>query len=354
MKNIFDYLNFYGNSSFKELAFNDVDSLILTQLVYAKLKGCAPLKKGESRRLEDICSLFLAKYSEKDFKKEDYLFPNSYRLVLALQSSKRFMDAFVSNYIEEVASENQFGAMTVRFPDGTCYIAFEGTDSSIIGWKEDLELIYRYPILSQKRAQEYLNQTISFFDRKVYIGGHSKGGNIAMYAYMNAKFSIKRRVIHVYNFDGPGFLDNVLQSKEYLEMKPKLKMFVPEQSVVGMILGHGPYEVVRSRGLGILQHDAFTWCCFGGKFEPGILSKKSSKLEKHLEEYLKQMKDEEKVTFVTTLFAVFEHLNVTNVMQIREIKLSSIIAFIKELRTIPESTKKHLMDAIKMLISGVS
>ena len=142
VKNVFDYLEYYGNASFEEIAFNDVDSLILTQLVYAKLKKMAPDTKLISKKLVDVCSMFLAKYSEKDFKNEDYLFPNSYRLVLALQSSKRFMDARVSYYIEEATSETQFGAITVRFNNGICYVAFEGTDSSIVGWAEDFKLMY--------------------------------------------------------------------------------------------------------------------------------------------------------------------------------------------------------------------
>lgn len=354
MNNILNYLEYYGNTDFKELAFNDVDSLILSELVYAKLKGCAPSERRESRKIVDICSAFLAKFSEKDFKKEDYLFPNSYHLVMALQSSKRFMNAKIYYYIEEANSETQFGAMTVRFPEGFCYVAYEGTDSSIIGWREDFELMYQYPVLSQTRAASYLEDTINFFDRKIYIGGHSKGGNMAMYAFMKARSTIKNRVIKVYNFDGPGFLKEVVNTSDYQLLTQKLRMFVPEQSVIGMIFGHGDYEVVKSNSLALLQHDGFNWGVFGGKFLEASLSRKSERLEKNLAVYLEKLDMNERKRFVDTLFQMFANLNITNVMQFRDIRLTSIMAFLKELKAVPDTTKKHLVDIVKMLISGMS
>ncbi len=353
MKNIFTYLEYFGDVSFKEMAFNDVDSLILTQLVYSKFKGIAP-SDFNSVKLEYICEGFLKKYSPKDFKKEDYLFPNSYHLNELLVKSKRFKDGYVSYYIEEATKKNQFGALTIRFNNGICYVAFEGTDSSIVGWLEDLELIYKYPIVSQQRGCDYLNKVIKVWDRNIYIGGHSKGGNIAMYAYMNAKSSIKKRIKNVYNFDGPGFLDDVINSNVYKELEPKLKMYVPEQSVFGMILGHHNYQVVKSHGLGVLQHDGYTWCCFGGKLEKGVLSKKSRKLENSLVEYLDNMTIDEKKEFIRNVAIACEHLGIVNVMQIREIKLTSVINFFKELRTVPSSTKKRCIDVIKMLLMGAS
>ncbi len=352
MKNLFQYLKIYGNCSFEEVPFNDIDSLILTELVYAKLKNIAPYKRFSSKKLKDICSLFLVQYSKEDFKKEDYLFPNSYRLIVLLEHCTRFMDAKISHYIEEATSETQFGAMTVRFSNGICFVAFEGTDSSIAGWKEDFQLMYLNPTLSQERGRKYFNETIHFWDRKIYVGGHSKGGNIAMYAYMYAKPSIKKRVLTVYNFDGPGFLKTIMNSKLYTEMAKKLKMYVPEQSYFGMMLGHTHYNVVKSNGFGILQHDGFTWNCKDTSFERGTLSKKSKNLEKNLEKYLETMSDDDKKLFVETLSLVCEHLHIYNVMQFRDIHLPSIMHFLKEIRTIPDDMKKRFLDVIKLLLFG--
>ncbi len=352
MKDLYDYLKYYGNSSFEELAFNDIDSLILTELTYAKLQEYIPNQKNKFITLKEFCKLFLNKYSEKDFKKEDYLFPSSYKLINSLKDCQRFTKAYLYNYINKINNETQFGALTIRFPNNLCYVAFEGTDSNIIGWQEDFELIYKFPTISQNLGKEYLNNTINIFDRNIYVGGHSKGGNIAMYAYMYAKQSIKKRIKTVYNFDGPGFLDNIINSSKYQEMTSKLKMFVPEQSIFGMILGHQKYQVVKSHGIGILQHYGDTWCCFGGKFLTGNLSKKSQKLEKNLKQYLNEMSEEEKIKFIETLSQICVNLNIKNVMQFREIKPISIINFIKEIKNVSGPMKKRFLDVIKMLMLG--
>ena len=349
MKDLYDYLKYYGNSSFKELAFNEVDSLIISLLIYAKIKQLVSNNKKEGISLKKVCELFLNKYSEKDFKKEDYLFPSSYKLIKALKDSKRFNEGKIFYYLEETNTDSQFGALTFRLPH-MCYVAFEGTDSNISGWKEDFELIYKYPTISQTKAKNYLNETLTFLDRNVIIGGHSKGGNLAMYAYMNSNKNIKKRIINVYNFDGPGFLDNIINSEPYQEMLPKLKMYVPEQSIFGMILGHQNYQVVKSHKLGILQHYGDSWSCFGGKFLEGTLSKKSLKLENDLKNYLAKMSEEEKIKFVETLVSVCEHLNIKNVMQFRDIKPISIVNFFKEIKNVPNSMKKRFLEVIKMIL----
>ncbi len=352
MTDLFSYLKYYGNSDFKEISFNDMDSLILTQLVYAKFLNMAPSKPKESIKLRFLCEKFLEKYSEKDFKKEDYLFPNSYRLVVALKDATRFSDALIYHYIEQRDNTTQFGALTVRFSNGICFVAFEGTDSSIAGWREDLELMYKYPTISQEKGLEYLKKTIKLLDQKIYIGGHSKGGNIAMYAYMKAPLRIKRRIINVYNFDGPGFLDDVIKSDEYISMQNKLRMFVPEQSVVGMILGHQNYTVIKSHGIGILQHDAYTWCCFGGKLQTGSLSKKSRELEEKLKAYLLQMKEQEKKDFVSLLSKICEDLNINNVMQFKNVNISTVINIIKEIKNMPSEMRRRYIEVLKLLILG--
>ena len=350
MKDLYDYLKYYGNSTFNEIAFNDVDSLIITELTYAKIKKFINNQKPIT--IKELCTLFLNKYSEKDFKKEDYLFPSSYKLILSLKDCQRFNQAKIYNYEKLINEETQFGALTLRFPNNLCYVAFEGTDSNIIGWQEDFELIYKFPTISQKLSQEYLNKTINIFDRNIYVGGHSKGGNLAMYAYMYSKPTIKKRIKTVYNFDGPGFLTDIITSPNYQEMTAKLKMFVPEQSVFGMILEHQNYQVVKSHGIGILQHYGDSWCCFGGKFLEGKLSKKSIKLETNLKKYLNEMNNEEKIKFVETLSLICKNLNIKNVMQFREIKPTSIVNFFKEMKNIPLSMKKRFLDVIKMLLIG--
>jgi len=354
MKNMFDYLKFYGDASFSELAFNEVDSLILSMLSYAKLKGIVPKEKRQSITIREASYKFFLKYSEKDFKKEDWLFPSSYKLLELLQNSKRFSYAKLYYLVSSTDDFGQFGALTIRLTNGITYISYEGTDSSVIGWKEDFELVYKFPVSSQILARDYFNQTLNLFDREVYVGGHSKGGNLAMYAYMYGKSSLKKRVRKVYNFDGPGFLHDVLDSSLYQEMSSKLDMIVPRESVVGMLLGHKDYRVVNSSYKAIMQHDAVSWECFGGNFVTTTLSKKSEKLAKNLEEYLNGMNEEEKKSFVETFFAIFEHTSITNIMQLKELKISTLLNILKEIKNVPSFTKRNLVAILRMLITGMN
>lgn len=353
MKTVFDYIDFYGNTSFLDYAFNDIDALVFALLSYAKLEGIVPPEKNKSITIKEASTKFLDKYSEKDFKKEDWLFPSSYKLMLSLQIAKRYQNTRLSHLVLEANEFSQFGAMTIRTPFIT-YVSFEGTDSHVVGWKEDFELVYKFPVEAQLRAKKYLENTLTFFDHNIYLGGHSKGGNLAMYAYMYVKDSLKKKVKKVYNFDGPGFLKDVVSSRLYEEMQQKLLMVCPEESVIGMILEHKNYLVVRSSAKNVLQHDGYTWECFGGFFVPSTLSKKSQKLEKNLQEYLDGMSMEEKKNFVITFFAIFEKMNIQNVMELKQLKLSDLLKIMKEFTNVPSSTKRNLVAILRMLITGMN
>lgn len=354
MKNIFDYLLYYKDDTLDKVCFNEVDSLALSLLSYVKFDNIIPSSKKDSILLKDACDLFLEKYSEKDFKTEYWMFPICYKLMKVLSVSNRFSFARLGYLVTSTDSKGQFGAITIRFPSGITYISYEGTDSSIVGWKEDFELMFQYPISSQSLAQNYFDETLTLFDREIYVGGHSKGGNLAMYAYMYGKSYYKKRVKQVYNFDGPGFLDEVVESSLYKEMSSKLTMIVPKESVVGMMLGHGKYRVVNSSFKAVLQHDATSWECFGGHFVDTKLSKKSEKLENNLKEYLDGMSLEEKKNFVETFFAVFEHANITNIMQLKEFKISNLLNIMKEVKSVPSSTKRNLIAILRILITGMN
>ena len=354
MRNLFDYLKFYKDVSFETMAFNDIDALIFSLLSYVEFEGIAPSGKREFIYLEEACYKFLLKFSEKDFKKKDWLFPNSYKLVKVLKTSKRYYHSKLYYFVSNVEDDGQFGALTIRLPNKITFVSFEGTDSTVSGLKEDFELMYQFPIYSQEKAAAYFNQTLTIFDRNIYVGGHSKGGNLAMYAYMYGKKMYKKQVRQVYNFDGPGFLDDVLSSSVYQDLRKKLTMVVPKDSVIGMILGHKEYLVVNSSAYAVLQHDGFTWECFGGNFVTTSLSRKSKRLEENLREYLNGMSLEEKKSFVETVFAIFSKSNITNIMQLKDLKITTLLMLMKELTSIPTNTKRNLVALLRMLITGMN
>ncbi len=354
MKTLFDYLNYYKDEPFDVIPFNEVDCLILAMFSYVRLDGIVPKEKRESISMSEACSLFLSKYSEKDFKKEYWMFPISYKLVKQLSLSKRYFYIKLYHLVTSTDSNGQFGAITMRLPNGITYISFEGTDSSISGWKEDFELMYKCPIYSQKLAVQYFDETLNLFDREIYVGGHSKGGNLAMYGYMYGKPYYKRRVKKVYNFDGPGFLDDIFYSDLYKDLSTKLTMIVPRESIVGMMLNHGDYQVVSSTHKGMMQHEGTSWECFGGYFVTTSLSKKSLKFEQNLNDYINGMTLEERKNFVDTVFAVFEKSNITNIMQLKDFKIAHLLSIMKEFNNVPSNTKRNLVAMLRIFITGMN
>ena len=354
MKNIFDYIEYYGTYSFREENFNMMDSLIFVMLSYVEFQGILSLGKRDSISFNEACEKFLSTYSQKDFAKKNWLFPSSYRLISMLKESKRYSYVHLSYYVNEVCNEGQFGALTIRIPEvNIVYVSFEGTDSNVVGWKEDFELVYDKPIYSQKRACEYLNDTLGLFDKEVYVGGHSKGGNLAMYAYMNAKPFYKKKIRTVYNFDGPGFLDSVLSSASYLEMEQKLINVYPEESVIGMMLGHRDFIAVKSNAKAIMQHDAYSWQCFGKFLVNGELSEKSKKFSENLKTYLDGMSEEERKAFITGFFKIFEKQKLSNIMQLKEYKFTQILSLIKDITGVSQSTRRNLIAILRLLIGSM-
>ncbi len=177
------------------------------------------------------------------------------------------MKEFVS-IIDEVA-EIQFSAVTVELDDETVYIAYRGTDDTLVGWKEDLNMSFMDVVPAQAEALAYLEQVLHKHDyRKVYIGGHSKGGNLAVYAAVHVEDILQSSIVEVFNNDGPGFKDNILSKQQYMNISDRITTLVPQNSVVGLLLEHDEtYQVVKSsQSSGIMQHDGFSWEVLGNDF----------------------------------------------------------------------------------------
>ncbi len=353
MKNLFDYLEYYGNDSLYIESFNDVDSLVLASLAYGKWEGIIPSGKSKSITLEEACELYIEKYKNANLKKEDWLFPKTYKMIKQLKDCKRYNLARIYNWQEIVSKECQFAAMTIRLDNGLTYISYKGTDSSVIGWQEDFELTYKYPIPSQTEARNYINKTLTILDRKVMLGGHSKGGNLAMYAYLNIDPRYRNRIKKVYNFDGPGFLKDVYESIYFKEMIPKLVMYVPEESVFGMLLYNGPYKVTKSSNSGVMAHEGYSWEVFGTKLTKGTIKSKSTRLHKNVLSFLSKMTIEEKKDFINDMFSFFSAMDVTNMLQLKQVTLSKITTASKKIIKSSPENKKKLISMLKLLFLGI-
>ena len=352
MATLKDYVNYYKDIPFEEVFFNDLDSLLFTQIVYADFDGIIPKERGRYILFSDAMRLFLKKVASLDHKMPRFT-KDVYEVIEQLKDSKRYGNVKMYHYIKIVDQEKQFCAYTLRF-SGLVYVAYEGTDTSIIGWKEDFMLTNVFPVPAQRCAISYLNETIGLFDPNVIVGGHSKGGNLAMISSMLASTKIRMKIKRVYNFDGPGVRKKEFESIAYKRMCHKLKMFVPSDSTVGMLLLHPDnYMVVKSNANGLWQHNPFTWECFGGIFVPSKLTSRSAALEKSNLAFIGSLDEKERERIIDALFSIFDKLGVTDTSQIKLPKLNQAISLVKEIKAIDSDSRKKLITLFKMLIKGL-
>ncbi|MCE5342984.1 MAG: DUF2974 domain-containing protein, partial [Eubacteriales bacterium] len=230
------------------------------------------------------------------------------KLFPLVSASRRFGGAIACEYVHEQneISEKQFAAITFVLPDDSVFISFRGTDSTLLGWKEDFNLAFTSPIPSQLHAQQYLQEIANHYGGLLRIGGHSKGGNLAMYAAATVDEGIQSTILDVFNNDGPGLSDTVACSEGYERIKPRLSSFVPQASVVGMLLIHPEtFTVVNSNSVSVFQHNPYTWQVEGAKFvREKELRRGSVYLEKVLKRWLTDIDEQQRKCFVDTLFRV--------------------------------------------------
>ncbi|MBR6159642.1 MAG: DUF2974 domain-containing protein, partial [Lachnospiraceae bacterium] len=260
MKNIIDHIGRYGDFSFEEKPFGKVDALIFSQFAYFKLNGFVPFD-GSFDNSVSIKEISQRQDVSELFSDERYAANNS-ALFYAMASSKRYAGVRLGNFIDLVSNkwEMQFSAVTFYITPDIAHVAFRGTDESIVGWKEDFNMTYMTPIPAQVKAVDYLHYAAERIKGDFTVGGHSKGGNLAVYSAMKCSRYVRERIKVIYSHDGPGFTKETLAGADFDAIKDRIQKFVPRSSIVGMLLqSQESYRVVEARSIGILQHDPFNW-----------------------------------------------------------------------------------------------
>lgn len=344
MNTVLEYIKYYKNEDYNTCPFNDMDNIIFSILSYLPLDGF----NQKTLTIEDISKILLQKSNTlRSMKKV------AFNVLDKIKNSPRYSSAIISNYISILDDKTQFSAMTIRYAKGQCYVAYRGTDNSLIGWQENLELAYKYPTNCQKHAIEYLNNTIKFSDKIIYVGGHSKGGNLAMTAAMEANSNIFKRIKYVYNNDGPGFAKAQFNSLKYDKMQKKLKMFIPEESSVGiLLLNTENYKVVKSKEHGPYQHYPTNWLCFGQFLEPGKLSKYSLKIQKQINDYALETDDKDKEIMVKGLFDILKGSNIKYFYEVKDMSFKEFSDLVKNANNVDEKAKEAIITMVKSLISS--
>ncbi len=351
MANITDYLKWRGDLSFRKSSFNEVDNLILSELSYLVLD-----KKWVNKKItiKEAIDYYLSKYDEKQIISQFALSKNPIPFYTALATSKRFGNLKIGYYVNKVSKkeEKQFSAMVIYINYFTIYVAFKGTDNTLVGWKEDLNMSFMSHVPSQEEAVRYLEQVVTFPIRHIYLGGHSKGGNLAIYAAVNCKKKLQRKIKCIFNNDGPGFMEDFISSPSYVEILPKLMTFLPETSIIGMLLTQmGEYKVIKSSSVGIWQHDALTWQIEGTQFVTlKTVDETSNKIRIMIMDFLQHIDKKKREVFINTLFSILVNNKMNTVEDLSKLKLRKIPGLVKSFTKLDLETRKVIMESLKELM----
>lgn len=354
MGNITDYIKWRGDLTFRQSPFNDVDNLILSELSYVLLDGIVPgILSDDSITLEKASEIFFKLFEERKLLTERTFTSDAPFIMKEMAITERYRGIRLSHYSNVIVEhqEKQFAAFHAALGDGTTYVAFRGTNDTIVGWKEDFNMSFLSPVPSQIEAMKYLNSTISFFHGKLRLGGHSKGGNLAIYAAVKCNPGVKRKIIDVYNNDGPGFDKEMISSPEYQQMLPKIKTIVPEASIIGMLLEHEEnYMIVKSSQTGIMQHDANSWQVIGDHFiTASELSRESQVLNKALNTWIGQLNKKEREDFVNTLFSIIGQTGALTLSDLNTDRIKAAAIMIRSFTSLDSATRNMMLRTLRSL-----
>lgn len=306
MADLFDYITWRGDLTFTQSPPNEVDALIFSGLSYIRYGDRVAKHPGEAVSLRDAAEEF---FSLPDHENRIQL-KKDLDLIHRAAVSKRFGNANLFEYRDVLLEEEQtqFAAVTFLLDDGTAFVSFRGTDSTMVGWKEDFNMSFMQVVPAQLMALDYTRMIQTELWQPLRLCGHSKGGNLAVFAAARSSPAMQERILEVYNHDGPGFNDYLMGDVGYQAMVPKIRTFLPQSSVIGMLLEHEePYTVIRSRQVGLLQHDYYSWEVEGPRFVPvEDISAGSRFLDGTLKNWLADMTIQERSQVVDALFGLLQ------------------------------------------------
>lgn len=346
MSNIVDYIKWRGDLSFETDPINEIDNLILSRISYLPFKE---IKFNNKEKFKILANRFL------ELKKEDFNQIDDISLIEELAKSNRYKDLIFSDYYEKIdeEEEKQFAAVTIWLPNNELFVSYRGTDATIVGWKEDFNMSFMINVPSQLEGVKYL-EAISkkYFRKKLRIGGHSKGGNVAVYSSIFCNKKTKSKIIDVTNADGPGFDKSIIQTKEYKEILDRIHTFIPQTSIIGRLLEHEEkYQVVESIQKGIMQHDIYSWQIEGPKIKAiKSVDNNSEIVNGIVRSWLKNTTPKQRENFINVVFEIIQQTNVTSVHELSAALLKNMGTVLNTYRNIDEEERKEITNILKMLI----
>ena len=335
MAALMDYLVWRGDIPLEVCPFSEIDALAMAMVCYLNFQSMDDPKGwtlAEAKRLELV------------LPSDHSAFPARKALFEVMADAKRFADIRLHHFIARTDPEKklQFSAVCADLPDGSMCVCFRGTDGTLVGWREDLDMSYQSPVPAQEAAEVYLSRAAGLDGRPLRVAGHSKGGNLAVYAAARLESSLQARVTDIYTFDGPGMSPEVFDSEGYQAIAGRIRSFLPQSSIVGLMMKYAePYTVVKSSASGLIQHDPLTWQIYGPHFEtlPEV-DDNAKTIRDTLHEWLRKTTRQDRGKVVDSVFDVLSTTGQASISDLMGDKLKNILAVVSGSRELdPESRK---------------
>ncbi len=350
---IFDYLEWRGDIAFSAAPFNEVDNLIISVLAYLPFDGLVPAQPTKkSPTLSDVARNF-AELDPASLAVRD---GRDVELLARAAESRRFGATRISGYVNsiDVSEQKQFSAVCAITDDGTPFVAFRGTDLTLVGWKEDLNMGFMSAVPSQLEAVAYLENAARRLGGKFRVGGHSKGGNLAAYAAAFCAKTAQKRISAVFSNDGPGFSPETIESEGFRAIQDRTRSLIPQSSVIGLLLEHSErYSIVHSEQSGLLQHDPYSWTVVRDRFVPEReLTRDSVFVDRTLKDWIRAMDTERRKTLIDALYEIIGATEAETVLDLSTDWLKTAKATVKSLSGLDAETKKILRETLGILFEA--
>ena len=355
MNDLFEYLAWRGDIPFEALGPVNADFAVFCSLSYIPFNGIAGSRAGgRFISLGEAAERVLEK-AETDKDQIIFHLPDDRKLLRAVIDSPRYSRIKLGYYVDtfNVNIQEQFSAMTFILPTGDMVVSFRGTDGTIIGWKEDFNMGFMDILPSQKDAVNYLENLADTRRGGIYICGHSKGGNLAMFASAFSDKKVQERIIAVRSLDGPGFKKEMLSEPGFKNVVKKTISFVPQYSIVGLILEHrGKCRVVHSFAKGAKQHDIYSWEILRGEFVEGeSLSRSSILAKKAINNWVTKMPDESRKKLIEGLFEIVGTAQVDTLEDL--FKAKNRLTVMRNYKKLDDETRALLSETGRIFMSSM-
>lgn len=355
MKNMLDYIKEFGHVSFEERAFSEIDALVLTELEYLPLENVVPSdENGENFVTVKEIAEYMQEHKQELFDENPMMITQErHEVSQVIADAPRFQSLKFFGVVSEWDKDTtkQFAAITVEVEPSVRLVVFRGTDETLIGWKEDFLMTYSPLVAAQTDAKEYLAKQASLWDGDLMISGHSKGGNLAIYAAATQVEDVQLRIVDIFCFDSPGLYRSVLETKGYQNIVPLAMRYIPQDSLVGLMLeSEVPYVIVKSNATGAMQHSAMTWEIEDGQFiKMEKLTKNSQLNDQTFKKWTESVSDEELELFWNVFFELLFSVGIDTVNDLYGEFMHYVQEFLKAAGNMDEE-KRELLTRIALLL----